>query len=56
MLKYPNDRVNGFVLLSGANGNLYVPDFIKTYDRGSDEGNAMAYAGACLALARRNAQ
>lgn len=52
-LQYPNDRVNGFVQLTDGNGNMYVPDFTRSYDRGSNEGNAMAYAGAFLQLAKR---
>jgi hypothetical protein len=52
-LQYPNDRHNGFVQLTDGTGNLYVPDFISSYDCGNDVGNAMKYAGAFLVLAQR---
>ena len=52
-LQYPQDRVNGFVQLKDGNGNMYVPDFTRSYNQGSNEGNAMAYAGAFLKLAKR---
>jgi hypothetical protein len=54
MLQYPNDRHNGYVLLTNdGKGNMYVPEFTRCQKRGSVEGNAMEYAGAFLVLARR---
>ena len=55
MLKYPNDRVNGYVLLS-VNGEFYLPewDLTRTNEsRGSVEGDNLKYAGAFLQLAKR---
>jgi len=43
-LKYPNDRHNGYVLLTDGNGNLYVPDM---------DDSPLKYAGAFLVLASR---
>ena len=53
MLPYPHDRHNGFAQVTDGNGHLFVPDFSRSYDRGSEAGNAMAYAGAFLVLAQR---
>lgn len=52
-LKYPNDRINGFVQLKDGNGKPYVADFIRSYDCGVDAGNAMKYAGAFIVLSKR---
>jgi hypothetical protein len=55
-MKYPHDRVNGYVLLTDGNGNAYVPEWDLTRtgeSRGNTHGDAMKYAGACLQLARR---
>lgn len=53
MLAYPHDRYNGFVHLTDGHGQSFVPDFTRSYDRGSNEGNTMAYAGAFMVLAKR---
>jgi hypothetical protein len=51
-LKYPYDRYNGFVQLKDGGGQPYV--FDSSYpDYGSEVGNAMKFAGAFLALAKR---
>lgn len=58
MLKYPMDRVSGYVQLSDGQGNQYIPEWDLTCtgeSRGSDVGDAMNYCGAFLALARREA-
>jgi len=51
-LKYPHDRVNGYVQLKDGNGNLYVPDF-HALGTENDAGESMKYAGAFLILANR---
>jgi hypothetical protein len=56
MLKYPYDRHNGYIQLTDGFGNAYVPDFPDDRDRGSEQGNAMKYAGAYLVLAKRIAE
>lgn len=49
------DRHNGFVMLTDdGKGNPYVPDFVRSYDTGTEAGNAMKYAGAFLVLANRH--
>ncbi len=52
MLKYPHDRIDGHVMLSGPNG-LFLPDFSRDHNRGSDVGNALKYCGIFLRLANR---
>jgi hypothetical protein len=52
-LKYPDDRHNGFVLLTDGNGTPYIPDFTSGYDFGSKTANALKYAGAFLKLAKK---
>jgi hypothetical protein len=52
-LKYPHDRVPGYVLLTDGKGNPFVPDRRPT---GNIVADAMKYAGAFLALARRIAE
>jgi len=49
MLPYPQDRVNGHVLLSDGGGNLYVTEFKK--DGGSNV--ALSYCRACLEFGKR---
>lgn len=51
-LKYPHDRVNGFVQLKDGDGKLFVPEFNR-FSQDSNEGDAMKYAGAFLILAKR---
>lgn len=53
LLPYPDDRVNGFVALTDGGGKMYVTDFSRSYDTGTEAGNAMKYAGAFLILAKR---
>jgi hypothetical protein len=48
-LKYPDDRVNGFVQLS-LHGNPYVSDCRQSGDFIAD---AMRFSGAFLVLSRR---
>jgi hypothetical protein len=50
-LRYPHDRVNGYVQLTDGNGNLYVPDRRPTSN--GQAADAMKYAGAFLILASR---
>jgi len=56
MLRFPEDRVNGFVMLTDGNGTLFVPDFTRTYDAGGSVINAAIYCRAFLILANRYQQ
>lgn len=47
-LKFPNDRYNGFVALTGPNGLLFVPDFTRL-ERAPIE-YCQAFMGICRAL------
>lgn len=53
MLKYPNDRYNGYVLLSDGDGNLFVPDFSRAQEGETELSSAIKYCGAFLVLAHR---
>lgn len=53
MLPYPHDRFDSHVLLTDGSGNLFVPDFSRYHDRGSECGNAMKYVGVCIILSKR---
>jgi hypothetical protein len=52
-LHYPQDRYNGFVQLTDGNGNAYVPDFRRSYNKGGEIADALEYSRAFLVLARR---
>jgi hypothetical protein len=49
-LKYPHDRINGYVQLTDGNGNQYVVDKKRT---GNDVLDAINYSKAFLVLASR---
>ena len=49
-LKYPFDRVNGFVQLTDGNGDIFVTDMQRT---GNEVYDALKYSGAFLILAHR---
>lgn len=53
MLKYPNDRVDGHVLLRNGEGLFFVPDFKRCHESESDVVNAIRYCRAFLILANR---
>lgn len=54
MLKYPDDRFDGYVVLVDGNGDMFVPDFVKNYEPDTDAGNAIRYCRAFLTLAARH--
>lgn len=47
MLKYPNDRYDGYVQLIDGSGNCFVPEFTRERD------DALAYCKAYMEFARR---
>lgn len=46
-LKYPDDRANGYVLLTDGKGNLFIPEFTRIQD------SALGYCRAFMDLGRR---
>lgn len=53
MLKYPHDRVNGYVQLTDANGYCYVPDFTRGHKKPTEVENAIDYCRAFMTLSNR---
>lgn len=47
MLKFPNDRHNGYVLHTGADGQFFVPEFSRV------QTNPLNYCQAFMELGRR---
>lgn len=51
MLKYPQDRHKGHVLLENGKGDYFVTDFKRTYE--SEMGGYLKFCGAFLVLSKR---
>lgn len=55
-LKYPLDRINGYVQLTDGNGHAYIPEWDLTRtgeSRGSKEGDYQKYCSSFMILGKR---